>query len=246
MRMEAAGRLRTALSATVLAGLALVGCSGDTTEPAGLDQTDSPAPAGNEPRAATPESEPDDEADDHVDEPSDQESTQGADASDSGLPNTDISVGAGGQTHQFPEAGLTIVEPSDIPEDAGPAVAVYIDYLRERRTALREVEFDERIEELAYPSLVDSLESSIDYQAENGLRYSGELIVHLELEHSDEFQVLLGGCLDGTDLTFVDDAGEHPVRGEQGNATAVISAMVDPQLGQWMVSEDVIENDEPC
>ncbi|NDL58017.1 hypothetical protein [Phytoactinopolyspora mesophila] len=231
-----AHRLRMPLLAAALCVLAATSCSGNSAEPVGLDATDPPSTVADD---STPEPE-------HGEPTKGGERTQSADTTETAPPDNAGEMSLGGQTHEFPEAGLTIVEPDEIPEEAAQAVAVYIEYLRERRTAQREVEFDERIEDLAYPALAESLESSIDYQAENGLRYSGELVVHLEVEHSDEIYVLLGGCLDGTDLTYIDDEGEHAIRGAQGNATAVISATVDAQLGEWMVSDDLIEDDTPC
>lgn len=228
-----------AIRAALLGGVLLVGCGGGSDEPAeqvsaAADETstenagpgDDTVTASAEPEATgEPSSGP---------EPTGGEESEEADSSS-----------VGGETHEFADIGLTIIEPDEVPQEAAEALARYVDFAREWRKALREVEISEELRTLAAPPKLRDIEGSMDYQREHGIHYGGELIVEMEFEESSEDAVTFSGCFDGTDYVWIDDEGRHPIRGEPGNATATVTMIVKRHDGSWQVTESINE-DEAC
>ncbi|TDE08892.1 hypothetical protein [Jiangella asiatica] len=149
--------------------------------------------------------------------------------------------------HAFPEAGLTIVEPAAANDLEATALAVYVEFAREWRRTLREVQLSERLPVLAVPSVVEDTQGSLDYQVENGIRYSGEMTITLTVEQSGDNVVVLGGCADASALTIIDDGEERPVDGIDEHPVMPIQVVVANSGGTgWMVNENTFHEDQSC
>ncbi|WP_123788234.1 hypothetical protein [Phytoactinopolyspora halophila] len=239
MKTGAVSRTYRAAGASAMIAVVLTGCGDDGTEPPGLDavatETEQPASGG-----ASPDDADSDDADSDNADPDDADRDTGDAASDDEEPP------AGGETHEFPDAGLTIVEPDEIPEDAAAAVATYIEFYRGWRTSLREVEIDKAVEDFGTRQVVERMESSLDYQEENGIRFGGEFVVELTIEERGDHMVVLGGCADASDLTMIDDDGERPAVEPGEESTAPVHVELTNNGGVWLINRNDINEDERC
>lgn len=210
------------LRATVLAVcagvLTLTGC-GDSggEEPTGLAESTTTAPS------ADPSADP---SDDPTQTPADEP--------------------AGPTEHAFPDAGVTIVTPAPSGPAEEAALAAYVEFAREWRWSLREVRLSEQLPALAVAPVVQTVEDSLAYQEENGIRYGGEMVITPQVEETGDNLVVLGGCVDATALLLVDDGEERPPDGVAENPVIPMRVVLGNDGSGWKVNENTLDEDASC
>lgn len=148
--------------------------------------------------------------------------------------------------HEFPDAGVTVLEPVPSSDAEGAALGAYVDFLREWRLSLREVRMSDALRGLAVAPVLESVQSSLDYQEENGIRYSGSMEVTPVVEETGERTVVLGGCMDVSALTIVDDGEEQPIDGIDEHPVKPIRVVLADDGTGWKVNENTVFEEESC
>ncbi|WP_157574753.1 hypothetical protein [Jiangella muralis] len=153
---------------------------------------------------------------------------------------------AGPTEHAFPDAGVTIVTPpaAGPPEEA--ALAAYVEFAREWRWSLREVRLSEQLPGLAVAPVVQTVEDSLAYQEENGIRYGGEMVISPVVEEATDNLVVLGGCIDGSAVLLVDDGEERPPDGVDEHPVIPMRVVLGNDGSGWKVNENTLDEDASC
>lgn len=220
MRSHPRRPLRHALLAVALSGLVLAACGDGGDEPAGLgDEPTATQSGGGDPGTSEP-------TDDPTTAPTEEP--------------------AGPTEHAFPEAGVTIVTqpPAGPAEEA--ALAAYVEFAREWRWSLREVRLSEQLPALAVAPVVQTVEDSLAYQQENGIRYGGEMVISPVVEQTSDTLVVLGGCIDGSAVLLVDDGEERPPDGVDEHPVIPMRVVLGNDGSGWKVNENTLHEDESC
>ncbi|WP_157987689.1 hypothetical protein [Jiangella endophytica] len=211
-------RLRATMLTFCAGVLTLAGCGeSGGEEPTGLDEATASTP-GTEP-SADPTATPTDEP---TDEP------------------------AGPTEHAFPEAGVTIVTPPPSGPAEEAALATYVEFAREWRWSLAEVRLSEQLVGLAVATVVDGVERSLDYQVDNGIRYGGQMVITPVVEESSDTLVVLGGCVDGSDVVLIDDGEERVPEGVDQHPVIPLRAVLANDGNGWRVNENTLDEDASC
>jgi hypothetical protein len=217
VKSQSPRHLQRALIAAVAAvGLAACAAAGD--EPAGLpDEPASTPPAQSTPAETAPAETPSPEPE-----------------------------GEGPTEHRFPEAGVTVVEPAPADDTQAAALAAYVEFAREWRWSLREVQLSEQLAGLAVSPVVQTVEDSLDYQVDNGIRYGGEMIISPVVDRSEANTVVLGGCIDGSAVLLVDDGVERIPDGVDEHPVIPMRVVLTNDGSGWKVNENTLFEDESC
>lgn len=222
MKLTTGGRMRAVVAPLAVAAVLLAGCGdGGGDEPAGLD-------AG--------ESEPTQEAPDDTEAPDDA----------SEAPTSPPPAEPTPTERTFPDAGLTVAEPAAESQAVDQALATYTEFARHWRLSLREVRMSEKLSGLAVPSVLDVIEDSLSYQEEHEIRYSGRMHVTPTVEESAERVVILGGCIDASELTIIEDGEERPIDGVEEHPRMPMRVTVANDGAGWRVNENTLYEDESC
>ncbi|SEF16179.1 hypothetical protein [Jiangella alba] len=153
---------------------------------------------------------------------------------------------AGPTEHAFPDAGVTIVTPPPSGPAEQAALAAYVEFAREWRWSLREVRLSEQLPALAVAPVVQTVEDSLAYQEENGIRYGGEMVITPVVEESGDALVVLGGCIDGSAVLLVDDGEERPPDGVDEHPVIPMRVVLGNDGSGWKVNENTLHEDESC
>ncbi|TDD65062.1 hypothetical protein E1262_26310 [Jiangella aurantiaca] len=159
---------------------------------------------------------------------------------------TDEPTEAGPTEHAFPEAGVTIVTPPPSGPAEAAALATYVEFAREWRWSLGEVRLSEQLAGLAAAPVVDGVESSLEYQVDNGIRYGGQMVITPVVEESSDTLVVLGGCVDGSEVVLIDDGEERAPDGVDQHPVIPMHAVLANDGGGWRVNENTLDEDESC
>ena len=209
--------LRGAVMAAVTASIMVAGCGGDDSgEPAGLDADTSTADAPDD-TSASPD------------------------------PTGDDSAAEGGPiTHEFADAGVTVVAPAASSQAEGAALATYAEFAHQWRKSLRDVQLSETLPDLAATPIIADVESSLEYQEKNGIRYGGEIVFTPTVEQSNDRLVILGGCADASKLTLIDDGEETVPDGLAEHPVVPMQVVVANNGAGWMVNENTLHEEKSC
>ncbi|SDU41702.1 hypothetical protein [Jiangella alkaliphila] len=210
-------RSRVALVTFCAGVLALAGC-GETggEEPAGLD----------DPTTTAPTSEPSEDP--------------------TADPTTTPTEEAAPVEHAFPDAGVTIVTPPPAGPAEEAALATYVEFAREWRWSLGEVTLSEQLAGLTVAPILDEVERSLEYQVDNGIRYGGLMVITPVVEESSDTLVVLGGCVDGSDMLLIDDGEERAPDGIEENPVIPLRAVLANDGSGWRVNENTLDEDASC
>src|SRR5690606_32331623 len=204
---------RGAVIAVAAASVLLAGCGGND-EPAGLDADAS--------ASSTPED------------------TAAPDDSPAESEGGDPTAAATPTTHEFADAGVTVVAPAASSPAEEAALATYVEFAHQWRKSLHDAQLSEMLPGLAAPSIVESVKDSLDYQTKNGIRYGGEMVIEPTIENSGDNVVILGGCVDGSGMTLIDDGEERPPDGVEENPLIPMNVVIGNSGAGWMVNENTL------
>ncbi|PZF85344.1 hypothetical protein C1I92_05735 [Jiangella anatolica] len=148
--------------------------------------------------------------------------------------------------HAFPEAGVTIVTPPPGGPAEEAALAAYVEFAREWRWSLAEVRLSEQLAALAVGPVIESVQRSLDYQVDNGIRYGGQMVITPVVEESSDALVVLGGCVDGSEVVLIDDGEERAPDGLDENPVIPMRVVVANDGHGWRVNENTLDEDASC
>lgn len=210
---------RGAVIAVAAASVLLAGCGGND-EPAGLDADAS--------ASSTPED------------------TAAPDDSPAESEGGDPTAAATPTTHEFADAGVTVVAPAASSPAEEAALATYVEFARQWRKSLRDVQLSETLPDLAARPIIDGIERSLAYQEENAIRYGGEVVFSPTIEDSSDNLVVLGGCVDGSHLTLIDDGEEKTPDGLDEHPVVPMQVVIGNSGAGWMVNENTLYEEKSC
>lgn len=203
----------------VAASILLAACGGGD-EPAGLDADTSASSTTEE--TATPDDSP--------------VASEGDDPTAAATPTT----------HEFTDAGVTVVAPAASSPAEEAALATYVEFARQWRKSLRDVQLSETLPDLAARPIIDGIERSLAYQEENAIRYGGEVVFSPTIEDSSDNLVVLGGCVDGSHLTLIDDGEEKTPDGLDEHPVVPMQVVIGNSGAGWMVNENTLYEEKSC
>ncbi|WP_199702293.1 hypothetical protein [Jiangella rhizosphaerae] len=148
--------------------------------------------------------------------------------------------------HAFPEAGVTIVTPPPSGPAEEAALTTFVAFAREWRWSLGELRLSEELTGLAAAPVVDEVERSLEYQVDNGIRYGGQMVITPVVEESSDTLVVLGGCVDGSEVVLIDDGEERAPDGVDQHPVIPMRAVLANDGSGWRVNENALDEDASC
>ncbi|RIQ15669.1 hypothetical protein DY240_24150 [Jiangella rhizosphaerae] len=93
---------------------------------------------------------------------------------------------------------------------------------------------------------MDEVERSLEYQVDNGIRYGGQMVITPVVEESSDTLVVLGGCVDGSEVVLIDDGEERAPDGVDQHPVIPMRAVLANDGSGWRVNENALDEDASC